>query len=68
MDIVALRTDLKLTQTEFAHQLGVSPGYIGDLERGRREVSLTLAAKIEQTFKLPGVVAAVVAEKTGQAA
>lgn len=64
MNIVALRTDLKLTQTEFAHQLGVSPGYIGDIERGRREVSLNLAARIEATFKCAGVVDAVVAEKT----
>ena len=68
MDLAALRADLKLTQAEMADRLGVSNGLIGDIERGRRTVSLQLAAKIEQAFGRHGVVAEVVAAKTGRAA
>lgn len=67
MDVTALRKGLNLTQEQFAAALGVSPGHVGDLERGRRKLSIPLAAKLEKLADRPGIVAAVVAEKTGAA-
>lgn len=66
MDFEAIRRDLGLTPSEMARKLGVSTGHIADLQSGRRRLSLKLAAKLEA--ERPGIVAAVVAEKTGQAA
>jgi transcriptional regulator with XRE-family HTH domain len=68
MDIASIRTGLGLTQAEFAQRIGVSHAYVGHLEQGVRKPSLKLAAKIEQEFGAYGLVAARVAEKTGQAA
>lgn len=65
--IIALRESLGLTQAEFARVLGVSPGYIGDVERCHRAVSLNLAVKLEAATKLP-IVAEYIAAKAGQAA
>lgn len=67
MDITALRKGLGLTQVEFAGALGVSPGHVGDLERGRRNLSLPLAAKLE-TLTGKSLVDELVAQKTGRAA
>jgi transcriptional regulator with XRE-family HTH domain len=67
MDITALRKELNLTQTEFAQALGISPGHVGDLERGRRKVSLPIAARLE-ALTGKDLVAELVAQKTGRAA
>lgn len=68
MDIASIRKGMKLSQAEFAEALGVSPGYVGHIETGVRKPSLKLAARIEELAGVQGVVAAVVAEKTGRAA
>jgi transcriptional regulator with XRE-family HTH domain len=64
---IALRKDNGFTQATFAKALGVSPGYIGDIERGHRFVSLKLAMRMEGELKLP-IVAEFVASKTKVAA
>lgn len=64
---IAIRRAQGLTQAGFAAALGVSPGYIGDVERGHRAVSLNLAVKMEAVTKLP-IVSEYVATKSGQAA
>jgi transcriptional regulator with XRE-family HTH domain len=70
--IIAARTALGLTQAAFAEKLGVSPGHIGDLERGHRTLSLKLAVKLQELVDPNSedrpIVAAVVAELTGRAA
>lgn len=62
-----IRKDLGFTQATLADALDVSPGYIGDIERGHRDLSLKLAMKLEAVTKHP-FVAEFVAAKTGQAA
>ncbi len=64
MDVTSLRKSLGLTQAEFAVRMGVSPGHVGDLERGHRRLSIPLAARLEELTGQQGLVAAVVAEKT----
>lgn len=68
MELVTIRTELGLTQEVLAERLGVSPGHIGDLERGRRHLTLDLVSKLEKLAGRPGIVAAFVAEKLGDAA
>lgn len=68
MDIDALRKDLGISKTEFARQIGVSDGHVGDLISGRRKLSLELAAKIEAATNRTGLVEAVLARKMGRAA
>ena len=41
--ITAIRTDAGLSQEKFAKHLGVSRGYLSDIERGAREMSLQTA-------------------------
>lgn len=67
MDIASIRTGLGLTQAEFAAALGISNGYVGDLETGRRTISLPLAIKLEKLTKRADIVPAVVAEKQAAA-
>jgi transcriptional regulator with XRE-family HTH domain len=38
--LVLLRAKRKLTQEDFAKRVGISRGYLSDLERGVREMSL----------------------------
>lgn len=64
MDVAAYRKSLNLTQAKFAEQLGVSPGHVGDLERGHRRLTIRLASKLEDLTKQSGIIAAVVAEQT----
>lgn len=66
MDFDAVRKELNLSPAEMARKLGVSTGHVADLQSGRRKLSLKLAARLEPD--VPGLVAAVVAEKTGEAA
>lgn len=68
MELVTIRTELGLTQAAFAEKLGVSPGYIGDLERGHRALSLEIASRLDTLTGKTAFVAAVVAAKTGRAA
>lgn len=68
MELVTIRAELGMTQAAFAEALGVSPGYIGDLERGHRKLSLVVASRLETLTQRTGFVAAVVADKTERAA
>lgn len=68
MQIADIRSDLGLSQAMLAEKLGVSPGHIGDIERGHRKLTIELAAKLEALSGKSGIVAFVVAEKTGSAA
>lgn len=63
MDIAEIRKSLGLTQAVFADRLGISPGHIGDLERGHRKLTIELAAKIEEISKRTGIVDAVVSQR-----
>lgn len=63
MDVATLRKALRLTQAEFAAQLGTSAAYIGHLETGHRKPSLKLAAKIERLTGARGFVEVVAAAK-----
>lgn len=54
------------SQQTFAEALGISPGHMGDIERGARRPSLGLAARMEAVLGMPGIVQAVVAEKTAE--
>jgi transcriptional regulator with XRE-family HTH domain len=64
MELVALRNSLNLTQAAFAEKLGVSPGYIGDLERGHRGLSLKVAARLDALTGKTNFVSQVVDRKT----
>lgn len=68
MQVSDIRTDMGLSQAALADKLGVSPGHIGDIERGHRKLTINLAAKLEALSGRDDIVAAVVAEKTGEAA
>lgn len=65
MDLPALRKRLDLTQAKLAERLGVSPGYVADIERGHRPLTLELAAKLERLSGEGGIVQAVVDERIG---
>lgn len=64
--IAAVRKGRGLTQIQLAKSLEISPGHMGDIERGARKPSLKLAAKMEAVLETPGIVAAVIAEKMGK--
>lgn len=64
---IKIRKDLGFTQATLADALNVSPGYIGDIERGHRGLSLKLAMRLETVTKHP-FVSEYMATKTGQAA
>jgi transcriptional regulator with XRE-family HTH domain len=67
MDIAEIRAGLGLTQAAFAQRLGVSPGHVGDLERGHRRLTVELAAKIEEVSDRRGIVDFVVSQKRADA-
>ena len=47
-----LRKGNRLSQEEFAHQLGISRVYIGFIEQGRESPSLKLLMKIARRFNV----------------
>lgn len=52
-DLKDAREKARSTQVEAAARLGVTQAYLSMVERGRRPVSESLAAKAQQTFELP---------------
>lgn len=50
MDLKELRIGLRLTQEEFAEEVGVSYSLINKVECGKRSLSLKTARMIEQKF------------------
>lgn len=67
MDIAKIRDDVGLTQAQLAEQLGISPGHMGDIERGHRRLTIKLAAKMERVTKRKGIVKSVVDEQSSTA-
>jgi transcriptional regulator with XRE-family HTH domain len=65
MDILAIRIGLGLRPSELARRLGISPGHMADLESGRRQLSLPLAAKLQLETGDPKLVDRWVAERIG---
>ena len=59
-DVIAIRTGLGISQSEFATSLGISEGYVGDIERGHRQVSIRVADALERLTGRDDLVAAVV--------
>ena len=48
-----LRGKEELTQAEMAERLGISQNMVSDMESGRRPISLKMAKRIGDTFKIP---------------
>jgi transcriptional regulator with XRE-family HTH domain len=44
--IAGLRASKKLSQEQFAARVGISRGYLSDLERGAREISVATLASL----------------------
>lgn len=63
MNVVALIEGLG-RPADAARILGVSSGHIADLKSGRRNLSIRMAARVEEATGRRDVVAAVVREKT----
>lgn len=64
MDLPALRkrNGRDWSQADLARELGVSPGYVGDLENGRRHLTIPLAVKLERATGETGLVEIVASE------
>ena len=48
-----LRGKEELTQAELAARLGISQNIVSDMESGRRPISLKMAKRIGEEFKIP---------------
>jgi transcriptional regulator with XRE-family HTH domain len=48
--VVEIREILELSQSQFAAEVGISRGYLSDIERGVREMSLETFDKICSTY------------------
>ena len=51
--IRGLRTKEGITQVEFADRLGITQNMVSDMESGRRNISLNMAKRIAEEFKVP---------------
>ncbi|MFQ3845077.1 helix-turn-helix transcriptional regulator [Staphylococcus pseudoxylosus] len=43
-----IRKDMKLTQVEMANRIGISQGYLADIEHNRKNVSLAVVLRIAE--------------------
>ncbi|PTI27808.1 helix-turn-helix domain-containing protein [Staphylococcus xylosus] len=41
-----IRKDMKLTQQEMANRIGISQGYLADIEHNRKNISLAVVLRI----------------------
>jgi DNA-binding XRE family transcriptional regulator len=48
-----LRVKEDITQAELAERLGISQNVVSDMESGRRNISLKMAKRIAEEFKVP---------------
>ncbi len=48
-----VRKGQKLTQADFAHQLGVTPSYISAMELGKKEVTSKVIKRLLELFEVP---------------
>lgn len=46
-----IRISKNLSQEEFAEEIGITPSYLGQVERGQRKISLPTLEKISAYFK-----------------
>ncbi len=53
MALRGLRGKEDLTQAELAERLGISQNMISDMESGKRNISLKMAKRIAEVFKVP---------------
>lgn len=53
MLIRGLRGKEGLSQIEFANKLGIAQNMVSDMENGKRHVSLNMAKRIGEVFKIP---------------
>jgi antitoxin component HigA of HigAB toxin-antitoxin module len=59
---------LGIKPCDVARALGISSGHASDLKNGRRRLTVEQAAKLEAETGRKGIIAAVVAERTGSPA
>lgn len=52
-----MRANRDMTQKDFAKFLGMAPGTVCDIEKGRQLVSPTLAKKIAKKLNMPEIIA-----------
>lgn len=52
-NVRAMRTAKRLSAKELAEDAGVSVGYLGEIERGERSISLVRAANIAWALGVP---------------
>lgn len=53
MALRGLRGKEDLTQAELAERLGISQNMISDMESGKRNISIKMAKRIAEVFKVP---------------
>ena len=53
MALRGLRGKEDLTQAELAERLGISQNMVSDMESGKRNISLKMAKRIAEEFKVP---------------
>ncbi|MDR2892932.1 MAG: helix-turn-helix domain-containing protein [Deltaproteobacteria bacterium] len=53
MALCGLRGKEDITQTELATRLGISQNMVSDMESGKRNISLKMAKRIGEEFKIP---------------
>jgi len=46
--VIRIRKNLKLTQQAFSEQIGISPSFLGHIERGTRVMSIATLTRIAQ--------------------
>jgi len=51
-NIIALRQMRKLSLNDFAEAIGITPGFLGLIERGRRGITGSVLMSISEVFKI----------------
>lgn len=51
--IKKIRANKNKSQEEFAEEIGISPSYLGQIERGQKKVALKTLDKISKKFDVP---------------
>ena len=50
IELIARRTNEKLTQEDFARMLGITRTYLSEIENGRKKISQALEAKYDRLY------------------
>ena len=51
--IKKIRKDKNLSQEEFAEEIGISPAYLGQVERGQKKIAIKTLEKIAEKMDIP---------------